>query len=85
MRRFTINKKKCLPCLMKDQVWSENSLSIYDLFSYCLHDSLCHILSALSYILLIRKCDYNVYALQFLSRIGQVKYDILINVDKTNY
>jgi hypothetical protein len=23
-----------LPCLMKDQVWSENSLSIYDLFSY---------------------------------------------------
>jgi hypothetical protein len=25
-----------LPCLMKDQVWSENSLSVYDLFSYCL-------------------------------------------------
>jgi hypothetical protein len=24
------------PCLMKDQVWSENSLSIYDLFSYYL-------------------------------------------------
>jgi hypothetical protein len=28
--------EQCLPCLMKDQVWSENSLSIYDLFSYCL-------------------------------------------------
>jgi hypothetical protein len=31
----TIDKfSRCLPCLMKDQVWSENSLSIYDLFSY---------------------------------------------------
>jgi hypothetical protein len=33
---------------MPDEVWSENSLSIYDLFAY----SLCHILGAFPYILL---------------------------------
>jgi hypothetical protein len=32
--RLACTLVQCLPCLMKDQVWSENSLSIYDLFSY---------------------------------------------------
>jgi hypothetical protein len=27
---------------MKDQVWSENSLSIYDLFSYCPLNMVCY-------------------------------------------
>jgi hypothetical protein len=30
-----VSKSPCLPCLMKDKAWSENSLSIYVLFSYC--------------------------------------------------
>jgi hypothetical protein len=38
----------CLPCLMKDQVWSENSVYMT---RFHIAYSLCHILGALSYIL----------------------------------
>jgi hypothetical protein len=39
----------CLPCLMKDQVWSKNSLSISYMTCFHIAYSSCHILGALSY------------------------------------
>jgi hypothetical protein len=52
--RLYINQLKCLLCLMKDQVWSENSLGMT-----CFNTSysFCHILGAFSYIFNSNKCN----------------------------